>query len=253
MTGSSNDPVRNILMFGAYSAIAAATARRLALDGARFFLVGRDRQRLESMADDLKVRGAADTHICTADLEDRAALKTVVDGAFAALETVDLALIAHGTLPDQALCEADPDRTFDALNANMLSQIELLTLIANRMEPQQRGAIAAISSVAGDRGRRSNYVYGTAKGALSIFLQGLTGRLAGAGVHVLTVKPGFVDTPMTAAMPKGALWATPDRVASDIVRALERRKFVVYTPWFWWIIMAVIRRIPAGIFHKMNL
>jgi decaprenylphospho-beta-D-erythro-pentofuranosid-2-ulose 2-reductase len=247
------NPVKNIVIFGAYSAIAEATARHYAVQGARFFLVGRTRDRLEHLAADLKVRGAEDAHIFDCDLIAWDSMPELIETIYGSMKTVDLALIAHGTLPDQKLCEGDLAQTQDALNANMLSQIGLLTQLANRFEQQKDGTIAVISSVAGDRGRPSNYVYGSAKGALNIFLQGLSSRLAKSSVHVLTIKPGFVDTPMTADLPKGILWAKPEQIAADIVRAIEKRKQIVYSPWFWRYIMAIIKAIPNRIFNKINI
>jgi short-subunit dehydrogenase len=139
------------------------------------------------------------------------------------------------------------------LTTNALSVIALLTLIANQFEQQGFGAIAVISSVAGDRGRESNYVYGTAKGAVSIFAQGLRNRLARAGVKVVTIKPGSVDTPTTAALKKGALWSTPASVAKRIHRAMANGENIVYTPWFWRWIMGIIRAVPESIFKKTRL
>ena len=148
-------------------------------------------------------------------------------------------------------------RDFGAVRAafavNALSAMAVAEAAATCLAQQGHGTLAVISSVAGDRGRASNYVYGAAKGALTRYLQGLRNRLAAAGVHVLTIKPGFVDTPMTAHLPKGALWATPERVADDIVRAIERRREVLYTPWFWRWVMAVLCAIPEGLFKRTRL
>jgi short-subunit dehydrogenase len=131
--------------------------------------------------------------------------------------------------------------------------IALATVLANRFEAQRSGSIAVISSVAGDRGRQSNYVYGAAKGAVTLLLQGLRNRLSKSGVQVLTIKPGFVDTPMTAEFKKGALWAKPDDIAHGIVSAIDRRRDVVYLPGFWRLIMLIIRHIPEPIFKRMSL
>jgi hypothetical protein len=184
---------------------------------------------------------------------DLAAHEPMLVAAEEALGGIDIALIAHGTLPDQKACEASVELTLQEINTNGLSVIALATRVANRMEAQGSGSIAVISSVAGDRGRQSNYVYGAAKGLVTRFLQGLRNRLAKKGVQVLTIKPGFVDTPMTAAFKKGALWAQPDDVARGILAAIENGKNEVYLPGFWWLIMAIIRHIPEPIFKKLSL
>ena len=245
--------MNNIVIFGAYSAIAEATARRLAPSGGRFFLVGRDGAKLEQVAADLQVRGATEAHIFACDLAVPAAALASIEALYGAFDTVDVALLAHGTLPDQKACEADAGQTLAALQINALSHIGLLTLLAGRFERQGRGTIAVVTSVAGDRGRKSNYVYGTAKRAVSTFLDGLRHRLAATDVRVIDIRPGFVDTPMTAEFEKGALWASPDKVGADIVRAVEKGRPVVYAPWFWRYIMLIIRNVPAFVFHKTNL
>ena len=177
----------------------------------------------------------------------------MLEAAEIALGGLDVALIAHGSLPDQKACEASVDLTLQEINTNALSVIALATLIAQGFEKQGRGTLAVISSVAGDRGRRSNYVYGAAKGMVSLFMQGLRNRLTRKGVQVLTIKPGFVDTPMTATFPKGALWAKPDAIARGIVRAVERGADEVYLPGFWRLIMLIIRHIPERVFKKLSL
>lgn len=245
----------NILVLGATSAIAQATARLWARQGHALFLLGRDTGRLSLIAADLRVRGAVSVGQARFDAGALTDHARMLDEAVAALGgTVDVALVAHGSLPDQQACERDPALALQALEVNALSVISLLTLLANRMEAQGRGSLVVIGSVAGDRGRQSNYVYGTAKAAVATFLQGLRNRLHGRGVHVLTVKPGFVDTPMTAHLPKGGpLWATPERVAAGILAALRRRADVVYLPWFWAGIMLVIRLVPERVFKKLRL
>ena len=170
-----------------------------------------------------------------------------------ALDGIDITLIAHGTLPEQKECESSIDKTLQEFQINLISVVSLLTFLGNYFEKQGKGCIAVISSVAGDRGRQSNYVYGTAKGGLTIFLQGLRNRLSKAGVCVLTIKPGFVITPMTQNFKKGFLWAQPQQVARAIVRAIRKRKNVVYVPWFWRWIMLIIRSIPENIFKRMSL
>ncbi len=241
-----------IVIFGATSAIAQATARRLTGAGVRLHLVARDPQKLEAVAADLTARGANVTST-VADLDVIERHPALIDEAGQAMGGIDAALIAHGTLGVQAASEADFAVTQREWRTNFVSPASLAALLANRMEAEKQGTIVAISSVAGDRGRRSNYVYGTAKGALSIFLEGLRARLHDTGVAVITIKPGLVDTPMTASFRKGALWASPDRIAAGIVRAMQRGSGEVYLPGFWWAIMFVIRHLPDAIFVRLKI
>ncbi|HSP30760.1 MAG TPA: SDR family oxidoreductase [Halomonas sp.] len=245
--------MKKILIVGGTSAIATACARRWADQGADFFLVGRTSEKLEQVADDLAARGAT-VHTHVLDLNRFDQHSAMLDACYAALGQVDIALIAHGTLPVQNACEQDAQVAIKEFTNNSMSVIALLTELANRIEPQESGCIAVISSVAGDRGRPSNYLYGAAKGAVTDFCSGLRGRLFKSGVHVLTIKPGFVDTPMTQglALPK-LLLVTPEKVAQDIVRAVEKRRDTLYTPWFWRFIMLIINHIPGSIFKRLDL
>ena len=244
----------NILIFGATSAIAQAVARRYAKRGARFFLVARNAERLATVAADLKARGAAEVETAAADLADLSRHASLVSQARTALGTFDRVLIAHGTLTDQKAAEADAAVMAREIGINFISAASLLTSIATVMEGQGKGAIAVIGSVAGDRGRQSNYVYGSAKAGLGAFVQGLRHRLARHGVNVTLVKPGFVDTPMTAGLAKGGpLWAQPAQVAADIEAAMERGAAMLYTPWFWRWIMLIIRSVPDAIFRRTRL
>jgi decaprenylphospho-beta-D-erythro-pentofuranosid-2-ulose 2-reductase len=217
------------------------------------FLVGRRADRLEVIAADLRVRGAAAVGCYAMDACDLAAHAAMLDAASAALGGIDVALIAHGSLPDQQACQASVERALAEIKVNGLSVVALASRIGELFVARGAGSLAVISSVAGDRGRQSNYVYGAAKGMVSIFLQGLRNRLAKHDVQVLTIKPGFVDTPMTAALPKGALWARPDAIARGIVRAIDRKCDEVYLPGFWWLIMAIIRHIPERLFKRLSL
>ena len=219
---------------------------------ARFYLVGRSPDKLRQVADDLSARGA-EVHTCELDLNILESHAGLVREAFAWLGRVDAVLIAHGTLPDQKACEQDAELAIREFTGNGLSVISLLTHLANPMEAQGSGSIGVISSVAGDRGRPSNYLYGSAKSAVTAFCGGLRARLFKAGVNLTTIKPGFVDTPMTAAFPKGALWARPESIARGIVRAVDGKRDVVYLPGFWRLIMLIIRHIPERIFKKMSL
>jgi short-subunit dehydrogenase len=245
--------MKRILVIGATSAIAIACARKWAELPARFFLVGRDAVRLGQIADDLRIRGAAEVTCHALDLncmEEHAAMLE----AASVLQGFDIALVAHGTLPDQSRCQADAGQAVREFTTNATSVIAVTTAIAERMRVARAGTIAIISSVAGDRGRRSNYLYGAAKAAVSTFCEGLAARLQAHGVHVLTIKPGFVSTPMTANLELPALLtATPERVASDIVKAVERRAFTLYTPWFWRYIMLIIRLMPGFVLRRLSL
>jgi decaprenylphospho-beta-D-erythro-pentofuranosid-2-ulose 2-reductase len=245
-------PLTNIVIFGAYSAIAEATARQLVSPKTTFFLVGRDETRLDTIAQDLTVRGTKAVHTRSVDLTCRETFEVLVDEVFDTLGKVDAVLLAHGVLPDQAQCMALPTSAYKAFEDNAISHIGLLTLIANRLESQGSGTIGVITSVAGDRGRKSNYVYGAAKKMVSTFLEGLRHRLAPVGVAVVDIRPGFVDTPMTRDFEKGALWASPEKVASGIVKAISTGRTVAYVPAFWQIIMLVIRVLPKVIFNKLN-
>lgn len=246
--------MRKVLIVGATSAIAEAAARMLAERGDALYLVARNAPRLAAIAADLSVRGGgARVGSEVLDANDFAAHEAMLARAESFLGGYDTVLIAHGTLGDQKACEESVELTLREINTNALSVVALLTPIANRLARQRAGTIAVISSVAGDRGRASNYVYGSAKALVTAFLSGLRQRLAKCGVHVVTVKPGFVDTPMTAAFDKGVLWARPDRVARGIVRAIDRHSGTVYLPFFWRPIMLIIRAIPERLFLRLSL
>jgi short-subunit dehydrogenase len=244
---------RKVLILGATSAIAQPLAKRLARDGDRLFLVARDAGRLDVVARDLAIRCAQEVRTLAADLNDFAGHAAILEEAGRALDGLDTVIVAHGVLGDQQLCQTSYAETEHVLRTNFLSAVSVLTLVAEAFEARGAGTIVAISSVAGDRGRQSNYVYGASKGALSLFLQGLRNRLHGRGVRVVTAKPGFVSTPMTAHLDQGLLFAEPETVARGIHRAMRRGKDVVYLPWFWRIVMGVIRLIPEPVFKRLRL
>jgi short-subunit dehydrogenase len=245
--------MRKTLIIGATSAIAEATARILAGRGDSLYLVARNQARLTSIAADLSIRGSPRVSFEVLDANDLAGHAAMLERAAAFLGGYDTVLIAHGTLSDQKACETSVDMALQEINTNALSVVALLTRVANHLAQQRSGTIAVISSVAGDRGRGSNYVYGSAKALVTAFLSGLRQRLGKVGVGVVTIKPGFVDTPMTAAFPKGPLWASPERVAQGIVKAIDRRSSTVYLPGFWWPIMFIIRAIPERVFLRLSL
>jgi short-subunit dehydrogenase len=245
--------VSNVLVIGATSAIAEATARLFAERGDRLFLVGRNTNRLAVIAEDLRIRGAGYAGYESVDLNDIDQHKSLLDKIYGELDEINIALISYGTLSDQTACEETFSQALKEFNTNAISVLSLLTNLANRFEQQGKGTLAVISSPAGDRGRQSNYVYGAAKGAVSLFMEGLRNRLHKSGVQALTIKPGFVDTPMTADFEKGWMWTQPDDIARGIIKAIDRKKDVVYLPWFWKFIMFIIRSIPESIFKRLNL
>lgn len=244
----------SVLIVGATSAIAEATARIYASQGARLFLVGRNADRLAAIENDLSARGASEVNHFVMDAHESAALASMTAAAWSALKTVDVALVAHGTLPDQARCEADIDYAVHHFRTNAETVITCLTELARCFASQRSGVIAVIGSVAGDRGRGSNYLYGAAKSAIDAFASGLRARMFKSGVHVLTIKPGFVDTPMTRGLPlPGPLVASPGKVAADIVKAIRSRKNVLYTPWFWRLVMLAIIHLPTALLKRSKL
>jgi len=245
---------QNILIIGATSGIAEAVARRYAEQGARLFLVARNSNKLRGVCTDLVARGAKDAQSFVMNANDSDRIPQMLDSAWTAFGTIDVALVAHGTLPDQNRTETDIPYAIAEFRTNAESVIACLAGLAGRFEPQGRGVIAVIGSVAGDRGRASNYLYGAAKAAIDTYASGLRARLFKRGVHVLTIKPGFVATSMTADLnlPE-RLTATPESVARDIQRAISKRNDVLYTPRFWNWIMLIIRWIPSVIFKRMKL
>lgn len=243
----------NIMIIGATSAIASAVARLYAGQHQHaFYLLARNTRQLQKLEDDLTVRGA--TAVQTTMLDAQADYLPALEKALGQMPEPDIILMAHGVLGDQSACEKDTDALQQLLDINTVSSMKMLTVLGNHLEKQGHGTLVFISSVAGDRGRASNYVYGASKAAVTTFLQGMRIRLLRAGVNVLTVKPGFVDTPMTADFEKsGPLWASPETIAAGISKAITKRRGMVYLPWFWRYIMLIIIHIPGKIFNKLNL
>lgn len=245
--------MKRILIIGATSAIAEHCARIWAKRGDALHLVARNEQHVQTIAADLKVRGASEVTTYCTDLNETVKHEQLLDATYAALDGVDIVLIAHGTLPKQKSCELSVKETLAEIQTNALSTISLLTLIANRFEAQKSGTICVISSVAGDRGRASNYVYGSAKAMVTAFTSGLRQRLHKSNVSVVTIKPGFVDTPMTIDFKKGILWAKPTVVSSLIVKAIDKKRSETYEPSYWCLILILVRNIPSSIFLKLKL
>ena len=245
--------MRKILIVGGTSAMAEACARLWAQRGDSLYLAARNEAQLQSVVADLQTRGAQRVAGKAFDANRFDQHAALLADATRFMDGLDTVLIAHGTLSDQARAQSDVAYALGEIATNGTSVIALMMLAGEQLEKQGRGAIAVISSVAGDRGRQSNYVYGSAKALVSAFASGLRQRLSKKGVHVITVKPGFVDTPMTAHLKKGALWAKPDQVARDISQAIDKGRAIVYTPGFWRLIMLIIKHIPEFVFVKISL
>lgn len=243
-----------ILVLGATSAIAEHWCRLRAAAGDSLLLVARDGEKLSAIAADLTARGAT-VGTAVEDLSDTSDADTRFARWTGTMGGVDLVFLAYGVLGDQQESQGDTDALLKGIQANFTSAVVWCELAARKFEEAGAGTLVAISSVAGDRGRRTNYAYGAAKAGLSTYLEGLAHRFAGTNVTVVCVKPGFVATPMTAHIEgrDGPLWATPDQVAADIQKAIEKRKPEIYTRWFWFFVMMIIRNLPRPIFNKMKI
>ena len=244
----------NVLIVGATSTIAQAVARQLAVRGNNLVLAGRRIKELDRLARDLRLRHEIQVVVKRFD-----ALETDRHGDFfnactnALADELDGVIVAHGYLGSQHDAEQDFNEARTIIETNFTSCVSILEHAAAYLETRGAGYICVISSVAGDRGRQSNYIYGSAKAGLTAYLQGLRNRLFKNRIAVITVKPGFVNTKMTYGQQGTFLVAKPERVARDICRAIQKRKDVVYTPWFWGGIMVIIKLIPETIFKRMKL
>jgi decaprenylphospho-beta-D-erythro-pentofuranosid-2-ulose 2-reductase len=235
---------RKILILGATSAIARATANALAKQGDELLLAGRDVSELERIASDLSVRFDNQNHVLKFDIENSTQHKPFFQEAIQKLGDLTGVVFAIGYM------NKDIEKT---LQINFTSAVSILNVCAAYLEQQKKGFILGITSVAGDRGRQSNYIYGAAKGGLSIYLQGLRNRLFKSNVRVITIKPGFVDTAMTFGLPVLFLVAQPQIVGDVIVRSIDKNTDVLYVPGFWRLIMFIIVHIPEKIFKRLSL
>jgi len=244
---------QRIVILGAASAIAEATARLWAARGARLVLVARDAARLKSIAADLEARGARQAIVWPLDCASADA-GVELDRMAQSLNGLDILLLAYGVSGEQPELERDPGAAAKLVQTNFSSATAWCLAASAILERQRSGALLVIGSVAGDRGRRSNFVYGATKGGLARLVEGIAHKLAPLGARAVVIKPGFVDTPMTAGMEKkGPLWATPDRIAVVIARAGDKGGPVAYAPPFWHLIMLVIRHLPSSVFNKLNI
>jgi NAD(P)-dependent dehydrogenase (short-subunit alcohol dehydrogenase family) len=243
---------KRVIVLGALSAVGEAVCRLYAAEGASLTIAGRDAVRLAQVATDLQLRGAT-VRTAAMDLAVGSPAQAL-DELVAGMGGVDHVLVIYGLLGDQARGETDEAHARAVLEVNFTSAALWCLAAAAVLETQGSGSLVAIGSVAGDRGRRSNYLYGAAKGGLAVLMQGLAHRLAASGARAVVVKPGFIDTPMTAHLAKGGpLWASPAAVARIVRRAADRGGPVVYAPWFWRWILLIVRLVPAPVFHKTKL
>lgn len=263
----------SILIIGASAGIGRAVAAEFAQRRHDLVLAGRDLPELQAVAADLHLRHGVKTSAHCLNILDLESLKTALAACLPADDFLDGVVSTVGYLGDQKQAENDPEQAQEILAGNLIGPVHALNLLARYFEagatskPTQRNAsgaearvararqpfICALASVAGDRGRQSNYLYGSAKAGLAVYLQGLRNRLYRTGVRVITVKPGFVDTRMTYGKPKLFLLASPETVARSICNAIERGRDVVYVPWFWKYLMLMVRAIPERIFKKMRM
>jgi short-subunit dehydrogenase len=240
------------IILGATSSMARAFARLVAADGALVLLGGRDVAELEALAADCRLRGARGAEALAFDARDPSGFPALI----ARMEAEEGALNAAvfvGSMPAQADIDADPSLIDGLVQDSFTGPARFLQLLAPLQEARGGGTTVGVASVAGDRGRIGNYVYGSAKAGFATYLSGLRNRLTRAGGHVVTVKPGFVDTAMTWGLPGMFLVATPEKVAGDIMKAVRKKRNVIYTPFFWRFIMLIIIHVPEFIFKKMKV
>ncbi len=249
---------RNIVVIGATSAIAVGVMHAYASVGSRFFLIARNEQKVLAIASELRKAGAAECAVYVADLRQRDVHAHIVERSMEHLGFVDLVFVAHGVYPPRERAIEDVDVMLDSFMTNGVSVLSIVHRFALALREQEgrqihnpRPCIAVLSSVAGDRGRYNNFTYGSAKAAITAYTSGLRAEMTAHGVHVLTVKPGPVATPMTVHqnMP---LMANVEDVVPDIVNGIEGERAVVYTPWYWKWIMMVIKALPESLFMRLR-
>lgn len=245
--------IKNIYVFGATSTIAQETLKNFAKEGCNMFLVGRNNEKLAIVKNEMKSYGADKVEIFEADATDWSKHRESINKAVDTLGVLDLIFVAHGTLPDNEKTRKDPELIRREFDINCTSVMSICSIASDYFEAKGSGNIAVISSVAGERGRQSNFIYGSAKGAVSLYLQGLRNALYKKNIKVITIKPGMVDTPMTEDFDKGLLFASSKSVGKGIYKAIINGKDVVYIPSIWKWIMRIIKIIPESIFKKLSL
>lgn len=241
-----------ILILGGYSGIAQAVLNLLAKDGLKFYLVGRQIDKLNIVRDHILTLANCKVDVESFDLTRIEEHRDLLERVLKTMNGLDLLFVCYGVLPNQLELEQEPEKAFENYQVNAISAINFVSHAANYFEKRQSGTIAVVSSVAGDRGRKTNYFYGSAKSCLDTYLEGLRHRLYGKNVRVVTIKPGTVDTPMTAHLERKVLVASAEQVGKDIVRAIQKGTDVVYTPWYWKYIMWAVKCIPRKLFYRTN-
>ncbi|WP_321340443.1 SDR family NAD(P)-dependent oxidoreductase [Breoghania sp.] len=243
-----------LVILGATSAIAEATARRFAAKRAHILLVGRKGERLEAMAGDLRSRGAGRVETMVCDLVEERDVRGLLDEFASLIGGIDQLLIAYGVMGRQREAELDPAAAERIFQVNFNSVAAWSLAGAEVFERQGHGTLLILGSVAGDRGRRGNYVYGAAKAGIAALAEGINHRFADKGPRVVLVKPGPTATPMTRGMNRGGpLWSTPDQIAGVVVGSAAGGGAVAYAPWFWRYLMLVIRNLPSRIFNRLDI
>jgi short-subunit dehydrogenase len=242
-----------VLVFGATSAICHALLKLYAAEGALFFLLARSEEKLKAISDDLVARGGNVAGAASYDFNNWQEHETHILQARKHLGAIDIALVAHGTLPDQSECESSSAAVKTCMEDNFTSAAVVVQACARQLALQGSGTLAVVSSVAGDRGRKSNYVYGAAKAGIDTLLQGLQGRFSGTGVKIVNIKPGMIITPMTAHMQHGVIWSTPESIAPLMHRAIAQGRKLSYVPGYWRLIMWIIRLLPTAILAKLPI
>lgn len=247
--------MKKILIVGATSSIAHTVARFWAVEKASFYLVSRNSEKLKIVADDLRVRGSNEVFVKTVDINDVASHKDLIKEAYRKLGEIDVIFVAHGTLSNQSECQTSVEMAMSEINNNGLSTIAFLTEISRKLEIESRGTLAVISSVAGDRGRKSNYVYGSSKAMVTVFLEGLQHRFSDSPVKVVIIKPGPTLTPMTLHLRETSRvrLAPVESVSKVIFKGINKGSSVIYAPKIWRLIMFIIKILPPLIFNKLDL
>jgi decaprenylphospho-beta-D-erythro-pentofuranosid-2-ulose 2-reductase len=245
---------QSVLVLGGGSDIAAAIVRALVRDRARrVVLAGRKPERFEPLVEELRALGAEAVDLCEFDALVVDEHERVMDQAFDELDDIDLAIVAFGVHGPRGEAQLEHDGALDVVTTNFVGAVSVLLPLARRMVEQGHGAIVVLSSVAGERGRKKNFVYGSSKAGLDAFCEGLAARLAGSGVHLMVVRPGFVRTKLTSGFQAAPLATSAEDVAEATVDGLRRRADVVWVPAAVRWVMSFLRHVPRAVFRRLEI